>query len=136
MFKLDKLNTTNFHKYIDGKFNLLVVVKLVNGLIVGGYSHSPIQKERADVSSQKGFLFSLDNLRIYSPKADNQYPVVSYDDYFLIIGNSELRIRVNEKKIYSHFGVSNGIFNTDGRKVIDFLGVQAVETELETYEIY
>lgn len=136
LYKLDKLNQTNFHKYIDGKMNLLVVVKLANGLIVGGYSGSPIEKDTNNTSCNKGFLFSFENLTTYLPKADNQHPVATYDDYFLVIGNSEIRIRAHEKKIYSNFGANNGIFNTGGKKVKDFLGVPTAETELETYEIY
>lgn len=48
IYRLDNLNSTNFHKYIDSKFNLFVIVKLINGIIIGAYSYFPIEKDRSD----------------------------------------------------------------------------------------
>ena len=40
-----------------------------------------------------------------------------YDKFFLIFGNSELRLRHAENKVYSNFGVANGYFLSKGDNV-------------------
>lgn len=40
-----------------------------------------------------------------------------YDKFFLIFGNSEIRIRHNENKVYSNFGVNNSYFMCRDHKV-------------------
>ena len=68
IFKFDALNSTNFHRYIDGKWDILLVIKLDNGFVVGGYCHSPFEKGRID-KHDKGFLFSLIPEKVkYLPK--------------------------------------------------------------------
>ncbi len=47
---------------------------------------------------------------------------VSYDDYFLIYGNSEIRIRSQENKVFSNFGIANGYFDNQRKKVEDLIG--------------
>lgn len=37
IFEFDPQNPTNFHKYIDGKPNLICIVKTVMGAFVAGY---------------------------------------------------------------------------------------------------
>ena len=51
----------------------------------------------------------------------NKRPV-TYDDFFIIFGNSELRIKSLENKVFSNFGINNGYFNNRGHKVDYFLG--------------
>ena len=63
--------------------------------MVGGYCHTPIEKNRVD-KHDKGFIFSLiPEIVKYSPKKipGKENPLVTYDDFFLIFGNSELRIK-------------------------------------------
>jgi hypothetical protein len=43
--------------------------------------------------------------------------VVTYDEFFVIIGNSEFRLRSQEAKFFSNFGIANGYFKTRGKKV-------------------
>lgn len=39
VYKYDNLNTLNFHKYIDDKNDLLMISRLANEYVVGGYTH-------------------------------------------------------------------------------------------------
>jgi hypothetical protein len=48
--------------------------------------------------------------------------LVSYDDFFLIFGNSEIRIKTQETKIFSNFGTNSGAFSSHAKKAADFLG--------------
>ena len=47
---------------------------------------------------------------------------IVYDDFYLIFGNSELRLKSLEKKIFSNFGINNGYYNNRGEKVNVLLG--------------
>ena len=47
---------------------------------------------------------------------------ISYDDFFIIFGNSEVRLKTGEKKMFSNFGINNGYFNTRGIPVSALLG--------------
>lgn len=46
---------------------------------------------------------------------------MTYDDFFLIFGNAELRIRANERTIFSNFGIGNSFFNNRSHRVNDIL---------------
>lgn len=56
-------------------------------------------------------------------KKDPRTPVLTYDDYFFIFGNSELRLKSQEKKFFSNFGVSNSTFENGPFMRTEFLGV-------------
>ena len=63
--------------------------------------------------------------------------VSTYDSYFLIFGNSEIRIRAQEKKVYSNFGITASTFDPEGLSYKEFLGTEGGnEVEIESYEIY
>jgi hypothetical protein len=74
-------------------------------------------------------LYSLTLKEKYEPKSANQ-ALVSYDDFFLIFGNSEVRIKSFETKVFSNFGTNCGVFATYGKKSADFLGSVTNEIEL------
>ena len=42
---------------------------------------------------------------------------VSYDEYYIIYGNSEIRIKSQEELIFSNFGIAHSYFNSNGKKV-------------------
>ena len=98
---------------------------------------------------QPGLLISLGNNESYElytgvSSMTNKYERtprlmrgMTYDDFFILFGNAELRIRANEKTVFSNFGISNGYFNNKGRKVQDLLGDgENRELEFKSYEIY
>lgn len=45
-----------------------------------------------------------------------------YDEYFLIFGNSEIRIKAANKEVYSNFAINNAYFNSRGFTVDVMLG--------------
>ena len=128
LYSLDLLGSQNFHKYIDGKENILLIVKLTSGCIIGGYCATSFLKDKLE-RHKKGFLFSLlsfeyGELTRFNPKESSNHPLTTYDEYFMIFGNSELRIKSQERKIYSNFGANAGMFATEGWKVGQLLGGQ------------
>jgi hypothetical protein len=88
------------------------------------------------VSDKDGLLFSLTNRKVFEPLKANS-KVITYDEFFLIFGNSELRLKKNEKKVFSSFGISNAYFANRGEKIDVLLGSgTAREVELNDYEIF
>jgi len=55
-------------------------------------------------------------------KKDPRMPVVSYDDFFFIFGNSEIRLKTQERKIFSNFGVAASTFDSMGEPKLVFMG--------------
>jgi hypothetical protein len=99
LFRFDQLNPTNFHKYIDNKSNLLCLVKTAaNAFIASFYSGEYI---KGDPMVKPALLISLNNnlaFELYDSSTNQSgrhFRGMTYDDFFLIFGNAELRIRAN-----------------------------------------
>ncbi len=96
-----------------------------NILFAGYYSGKYVEKLIMD---EEGLLVSLTNYKYYAlnnrqnnPKKDIRDNKIMhgmiFDTFFLIFGNSEIRIRQGERKIYSNFGLNNSYFMSKGDKV-------------------
>jgi hypothetical protein len=91
---------------------MMVLIKLVNGVVLGGFSEFPFEQQPQKPG--KGFIFSLTAEKTFKMKNQPRVPIFTPDTYFLIIGSSELRIKYTEKMFYSNFGVANGTFEPNG----------------------
>jgi hypothetical protein len=77
-----------------------------------------------------GLLISLKNDESYNLRVPGNNPNqrtttfrgMIWDEFFLIFGNAELRMRHKDKNILSNFAAAAGYFNPQGRTVNDFLG--------------
>jgi hypothetical protein len=133
LFKYDKKSNTNFHHYVDGYKNVVLIVRTASGMFVAGYSESSFNSKES--ASKGGMLLSLSNQKSYEllPKMR----ALTYDDYYLIFGNSELRIKSLENKVFSNFGMASGYYNRRGDSVDSFLGEgTSREVYLEDYELH
>lgn len=61
---------------------------------------------------------------------------MSYDEYYIIFGNSEIRLKSLELTIFSNFGISNGFFLTRGFGVEALLCNPNREVPIETFELH
>ena len=62
---------------------------------------------------------------------------MTYDTFFLIIGNSEIRLKQGEEKVFCNFGINNGHYNAKGSSVDDLLGEgKDRETPIAGYEVH
>jgi len=62
---------------------------------------------------------------------------MTYDDFFFIYGNSEMRIRMGDNKLFSNFGMNGGSFESRGDSVGSYIGSNTNrETKFVTYEVY
>jgi hypothetical protein len=88
-------NKTNFHSFIDHKKGLLCVVKTSNTTIAGFY---PGSLADGTTMNEGGLLVSVRNDRSFAlmEKNDNSkiiYRGMTYDAYYVVFGNAEMRIR-------------------------------------------
>ena len=121
----------SFHERVDGKSNLVLVLQTENALMAGYYSGKYAE---ATFMTEEALIISLTKLKSYrlnnfannprKNKKDNKpvYGMV-YDKFFLIFGNSEIRVKPGDKdrKVFSNFGVSNSYFNSEGDNVGNLL---------------
>lgn len=73
------------------------------------------------ISDKSGLLFSLTNRKMFVLVEENK-KAITYDDYYLIFGNSEIRLKNLEKKIFSNFGISSSYFNNRGETINTLIG--------------
>ena len=72
-----------------------------------------------------GFIFSFTEKQQYHlAEKYKSKPICAYDDFFLIFGNSDLRVKMGEKKVYSNFGCETSFVRglSGSEKVHDLLG--------------
>lgn len=113
------MNKLNFHKYIDGYDNIVLIVKMANGTFTVGYSEGRFESKLS--STKDGLIISLTN-QTYFTLVERNRRAITYDDFYIIFGNSEIRLKSLEKKLFSNFGISNGYYSSKGQKVSVLLG--------------
>ena len=70
-----------------------------------------------EINKGLGFISSLTNREVfYLRKNYEQAKLTVYDDFFILFGNSELKIKVHEKKIESNLGIVYRYFDTGNHK--------------------
>jgi len=87
------------------------------------------------ISDKDGFIFSLTKKEIFEPVEPNKR-VVCYDDYYVIFGNSELRVKCQECKLFSNFGINSGYFKARGMKVDIITNSAEREVSFKNVEIH
>ena len=91
----------------------MVILKTIYGKMVAAYSEECFNSG----ATKKGnaFLMALWSQQMYDITSGARS--ITYDDYYIIFGNSELRIKSLETKVFSNFGVRNGYFESRGDKI-------------------
>jgi hypothetical protein len=134
IYQPDPHNRTNFHLYIDNHADIVLIVKTATGQLIAGYSEDPVTSN-AIVPRNNGLLLSLTNQHVFYLHEGRRS--VTYDDYYLIFGNSELRIKSQEQRIFSNFSIANAYFNPKGHKVDVLLGDAGNrEVDMEHFEVH
>ena len=63
---------------------------------------------------------SISNRKVF-PIIKGKQPV-PYNDSFLIFGNSEIRVKQGEGKVFCNFGIARGFYTSTGYSINDLLG--------------
>jgi hypothetical protein len=89
IYKFDGINSASFHNYIDNIKNLAVIIKMKNGTYLSAFTEDSFAPQKK--SEGKGLIISLTNKEVFNLQENNRKAIL-YDDYYLIFGNSEIRI--------------------------------------------
>jgi hypothetical protein len=81
----DPLSKVNFHQYIDNVTSLLLILKTTDSMYLAAYTESAFVPKKT--SSGDGIIMSLTNRKCFFPVEENRR-AVTYDDYYIIFGNS------------------------------------------------
>ena len=113
------------------------MIKTIEGVIFGGFSVYPADKDNV-IKPGNGCLFSVTHERVFRLKINqDKFGVLPYDDYYFMLGNSEIRLKTGEKKVYSNFGILASAFEAHGFSRSKFLGTDKVnDPEIDSYEFY
>lgn len=136
VYRFDPENKVNLHRYIDEKEQLVVVLKLSSFKYIAAYAEGFFKPKTP--SRGEGMLVSLSNRECYYLSEKSRKATV-YDDYFLIFGNSEVRIKTQEKKLFSNFGLNSNYYKNRGHGAVELLGTENKdkrEVEFEEMEIF
>jgi hypothetical protein len=91
----------------------VLIFKTIYGRTIAAYS----EEHFSSSGTNKGlaFLMPLWNQKNYYVHKGSKG--ITYDDYYLIFGNSEVRIKSMETKVFSNFGLRSGYFDSRGDKI-------------------
>ena len=67
-------------------------------------------------ADKDAFLVSIPNKEVFELVEPNKKGA-TYDDFYFVLGNSELRVKSGEKTLFSNFGIANSAFKARGHKV-------------------
>ena len=105
-----------------------MLVKLVNGYCIACYYEGGFIPKK--IANKEGIIMSLTNFKYYTTNERNKKAVV-HDDYFIIFGNSEVRIKSQERKVFSNFGLNSSYYRHNGDKVDMLLGGDTNQREID-----
>ena len=115
LYKRDKKENIMAHYHVDDRENIVFIVKTVSGRVFGAFSSAAISKKSNLSTGKFGFFFKI------SDGEFKQYPIKQgkamtnkYDQNYLIIGASDIRIEFGDKLVKSCFGIKSSCFNTLG----------------------
>lgn len=111
---------------------MVAIFKTIYGKLIAGYSEEAF--DASGIVRGYGMIMSLWGRKMFELK---EKKAISYDDYFLIFGNSELRVKTGEFRLFSNFGIANAYYNNRGEKVHALLGEgKEREVDLSHFEVY
>jgi hypothetical protein len=131
LFSSKNKEYTNFHEFFDKKANLLLLIRLRNKTVVGGFSREEFQPGCA---GNYGFLFSLSRLEAYERIKGS---TIVYDPDAIVFGRCELKIKNKSINLYSNFGAYDRNFHSYSKDVHHFIGNQDSKyAEMAAFEIW
>lgn len=88
LYRLDPYNKVNFHRYVDKHRHIILIIKTIYGKLIAGYSAEAFDPN--GIKRGFGLIISLWARKTFEVKDKR---AIVYDDYYLIFGNSELRLK-------------------------------------------
>ena len=97
-----------------------MIAKLANGKNLAAFTEISFENRSIPEPNPRAFLCDLNREKFYKPK--NMYKTICYDKNFILFGNSEIRIKHKDNKIYSNFAIAKSFFDPEEDKLHDFIG--------------
>jgi hypothetical protein len=114
LFTFDPITPNHFAKYIENKQNLLLLVSLPNGMILGGFAGTLAQNNEI----QESFLFSLsaqrEPMKLLPSRAVKR---IDIDPAYLSFGHGELKMKARTLELTSNAGCFQSIYTWGKRAV-------------------
>ena len=130
-------NSSDFHKYCDGKGPTLSLIETKDNLIIGGFTPLNWQSDKGvsvfDYSNQT-FIFSLNKMKKYDLIDPNKKKAIyNWDEYGPNFGNGNIRLNknLNTGESHSHGGCS--FINNDHYELTGFQNFYT--NELEVFKV-
>ena len=131
---IDGDKAQNFHNKVDGKNQLIILVKTSENIIIGGYTSNPWSSSNRFKYDQDAFLFSINKEEKYNIINYNSACYHSKDDGPCFGNNGELKIADNCFKEYS---ITNNESNCYEFNDINLIGKKEVSSFIvKEYEVY
>jgi len=142
----DGFKAKDFHSKSDGHSNTIVIIKVKNGDIIGGYTSVKWESpsfEDVYVKDDFAFLFSITKNKIYKIKENMKHYAIyiskdsgpRFGRYTLCIGNNN----VDDKSI-SQFGCKVTAYESNGDDCGTFIGYPSSTIKtyftIDDYEVY
>jgi hypothetical protein len=114
LFAYDLINPTHYNKYIEGKQNLLILIRLKNDITLGAFAGK--YAENNEVS--ESFIFSIsphrEPMKLTTSRRINR---IDMDISYLIFGAGELKIKARTMDLSCNIGSFQSIYAWGKRPV-------------------
>lgn len=111
---------------VIGHKNLLILIRMKNTKLVGGFSVEEYSKDPIRPTQQgNGCLLSISDKTRYNLKKDAKN-ILNYGTFALSIGNNDVKI-FQDGEVSSIFGKLHGSFDSKGKKAADLIGASEGE---------
>ena len=118
---------------INSKANLLVLIRLKNDHLLGGFSYEPFCEKIHKCGT--GCIFTITNEKRYTLKNKPEASILKYGTYFFTFGNSEIVIKP-KGIVTSLIGTAQTYFDTGEDRVEKFFGEAVRETNYHIIEFH
>ena len=143
--KVDGCNTDIFHEKCDGISGAIIICKICDGDIIGGYISTKIQKKDEYSDDDKAFIFNLTKNIIKKNKKSYKKAIKNYNDssYFIRFGSacpifslSGKCLTEESSKFYSCGCSGAANFDTDKLSILNQSSKSCKIENFEVFQVY
>jgi hypothetical protein len=128
------LSASEYGIKIVEKKNLLLLLRLENGNVIGGFSEQPLSQTK--FNSGKGFIMSATNMKKFSILREREGQVIPFYNNKFIFGNDELIVYFYNMTYSVIFDTTACYFETRHQKIEDFLGSKEEKGKFASLEFH
>jgi hypothetical protein len=119
---------------IHEKSNLLLLIKLENGNVIGGFSEQPLSQTKFNTG--KGFMMSVTNMVKFDILKQKEGRVIPFNNNKFAMGNEELIIYFHNMTYSVIFNTVSCFFETRNKDIVTFLGTEEEKGKFTSVEFH